>query len=162
MFILGKKKAKESNDEQRKLTIAEECVKAYEKQVPWPKKFIDGDKTNMKLYLGFRFKMDIKGLKEKDLKEDEINVYNQVKIYKQYLNNSVYKDVLNWGVAKRAKKLALKAEAKKAKKAERNVPTTNVVVEENPGLIERAKNAVLEKMLDFSIWVNDKLIDMGV
>lgn len=156
---MGKKKA---NDEQRKLSIAEECVKAYEKQVPWPKKFLDGDKTNMKLYLGFRFKMDIKGLKEKDLKEDEINVYNQVKIYKQYINSSVYKDVLNWGVAKRAKKLALKAEAKKAKKAEHNVSTTNVVVEENPGLIERAKNAVLGKMLDFSIWVNDKLIDMGV
>lgn len=160
---MGKKKDKVKEkpvEEGKKLTLNNQCVKMYEKKAGWPKNFMEGDIKNMSMYLSLKYKLELK----KDLNDDEKTAYDNLKVYKQYVNNAVFKEVLNWAAMQKAEKLAAKAEIKKAKKAKKNKSSEDqeYVAYKNPGILERAKNAVLDKMLDFSIWVNDKLIDMGV
>lgn len=149
--------------------LSKKCVKHYLEEEKQPKVFTDADTTNYKLYLGIRFSIELGEVKEKDLGKDLAKAYKDLKPMKQYVNETLFKETMNWGILKISEKEAKKSEKKKAKKAKKKRLAEEVdegrvvkipVVIRQPSILEKVVNKIQDKMLDFSIWINDKLIEM--
>ena len=151
---------------------AQKCTKHYMEKAKIPDVFNPGDKTNFKLFLGLKFAID---MGEKDLDKHDMELYKDLKPLKQYIDNTLYKDTMNWGLlkisegeAKQREKKAMKAAKKAKKKAKKEQEQTildtpapqGYYVKKSTSLLGRVIDAIQDKMLDFSIWVNDKLIEM--
>ena len=147
--------------------IAEKAVKKYSKKVDDPKGFLKEDSANLKMYLAYRFQMDLEKLDEKDLSKKDQERLDGLKPYKQYINDSVYKAVLNkaklkW-VKDTLKPMKVKLGKKDAKKADAYEEAAEPVViykrQTRAGrMIGKAKNWVMDKLLAASIAINDVLV----
>ncbi len=152
-------------------------VKKYLDDAGLPKKFKSTDGKDFKLYLSFQFALDLAKAKPKDLTDKDRCLYETVKVYKQYVNNSVYKEVLNWGRLEQAKdaediiiqidEMAKKGGKKKKGKFEVvKLKTSNPPVKfirkkkkkSKEGFFARIGNAIKDTAFGASLALNDWLI----
>ena len=148
--------------------IAEKAVKKYSKKVDDPKGFLKEDSANLKMYLAYRFQMDLEKLDEKDLSKKDQERLDSLKPYKQYVQDSVYKAVLNKAKLKWVKDTLkpMKVKLGKGKKddeadayEEAAEPVVIYRRQSRAGrMVGKAKNWVMDKLLAVSIAVNDILV----
>lgn len=93
------------------------ATKRYIEKCKLPDGFQDKDTTNFKMYLVYKFHMDMTDMKKGDLKGDDKETFEKLEVYKQYVNNSLYKDVLNWILLNKIGKKVKKKDKKKDKAA---------------------------------------------
>lgn len=155
---------------------AVKCSKHYMEKAKMPKVFTEEDTVNFGMYLGYKFALDMGELKERDLSKHDAVAYKELKPMKQYIDNTLFKETMNWGLMKVSEKEAKKAEEKrikKAKKADKKAakaaaeseptildtpPKGGYYIKKTSDIVGRMIDAVQDKMLDFSIWANEKLI----
>ena len=149
------------------------AVKRYIDKYKMPETFKDGDVTNFKIYLVYRFHMDTCDMKKSDLKGEDKDNFEKVEMYKQYVSDSLYKEVLNWILLNGLNKKLSKKEKKKQKavmivagipKEGKEVkPAKQVVYYKQQSRLSAFVNRAIDKVsdvaLDISIKVNDWLID---
>ena len=150
---------------------ARAAVKVYVEEAGIPKGFNASDESNFKIYLGMLIHMRMERLKEKDLSKKDREIFDKCAIYKDLIKEAVLKKAVNEAYCIKAKELSAMAEEtrkkkKKGKKKKKHhdeeaaapEPTPQVVYQEE-GVVARAKNWILGKMLDASIAINDWLIE---
>lgn len=152
---------------------AQMAVKRYIDKCKMPETFKDGDVTNFKIYLVYRFHMDTCDMKKSDLKGEDKDNFEKVEMYKQYVNDNLYKEVLNWILLNGLNKKLSKKEKKKQKAAmiEAGIPkegkevkpaqTQTIVYKRQTRLaafVNKAMDKISNIALDASIKVNDWLI----
>ena len=136
--------------------VAEKATKRYNKAVKFPKGFVKEDETNLTLYLVYTFHMELEGLKEKDLDDKARATYKGLTAYKQYVDQSVYKEVLNWAILKKTKVgLVVKLGDSKPAKGKKIYYKQQTRIR---AAFDKAVDYVQGVMLNVSIAVNDAVV----
>ena len=137
------------------------CVKKYLKSVKLPERFDENDATNMTNYLVYKFHIDLLG-DDCPLDKEDQDKFKELEMYKEYLDETVYKRIKSKALQKAidARSAAPKPDADvKEDDGEDHSTNKRVTYEERPISNGRLLlNKVLDKMLDFSIGMNDWII----
>ena len=150
---------------------AVKCSKHYMEKAKMPKVFTEEDTVNFGMYLGYKFALDMGELKERDLSKHDAVAYKELKPMKQYIDNTLFKETMNWGLMKVSEKEAKKAEEKrikKAKKADKKAAKSEPTVLDTPpkggyyikktsDIVGRMIDKAQDVMLDFSMLANEWL-----
>lgn len=142
--------------------VTEKAVKRYSKQVDDPKGFVDDDSKNLKMYLGYKFQMDLEKLEEKDLGKKDQELLKGLSPYKQYVNDAAYKEILNRAKLKWVKSNLKPMKVKIGKKEKKHHEEEPIIVRKQRTRIgvamDKVGNWFMDKALAVSIAVNDILV----
>ena len=147
------------------------CIRdSYIEKCNVPKDFKEEDLSNFKMYLVYRFHMDMTNTKKDDLKGKDRDTFTKLEVYKEYMNSNLYKEVLNWILLNGLGKKLSKKDKKKAKAAMINAGIPDETPKENhkkivyykrqsrlAAFVNKAIDKVTDVMLDISIKANDWL-----
>ena len=142
--------------------VTEKAVKRYSKQVDDPKGFVDDDSKNLKMYLGYKFQMDLEKIDEKDLGKKDQELLKGLSPYKQYVNEAAYKEILNRAKLKWVKSNLKPMKIKIGKKEKKHHDEEPIIARKQRTRIgvamDKIGNWFMDKALAVSIAVNDILV----
>ena len=95
--------------------IAIKCTKMYMKKAKIPKCFTFNDVTGFKLYLAYRFSFELDNFKPANFTLKEKWIYEDILVYKKFIDEKLFKDVVNYAILKSTHKRVKTLEKEKHK-----------------------------------------------